>query len=64
MEELNDFAPFGEFLIFWSNFYRECPLDKSLLLERGIEYNFNSVEGCLLDKRHLIRSGCVLGHLW
>ena len=47
-------SDFSSFQVFCKYFYSEYLLDKSLLLERGSEYNFISVEGCLLDKRHLI----------
>ena len=33
------------------------------VLEMGIYYSFNSVRGRLLDKRHLLGSVCLLGHL-
>ena len=38
-------------------------LNKKCSLEREIIENANS-RGRLLDKRHLLESGCLLDHLW
>ena len=39
---------FANFFYFEVNSHRECLLDRVHLLERGIQYNFNGVEGVFI----------------
>ena len=54
------------FLIFWTNSHWGCLLDRTqAFIRQGCQINFNYVERVffLLDKKYLLGSGCLLGHL-